>query len=69
MFLQINIVQLELLQANTDGIGDILYIRADFGRNEELFSRYTTLLDGNAKFRFIAVHLGPIQVVVPSFDC
>lgn len=63
--IQINVVQLQFLQARINSRVNIRHIRDDFGRHEKLVTRYTTLFDSSPKLGFGLVYLGAIKMVVP----
>lgn len=66
--LQVNIAELKFLQALINGFGNVFDPIRDFGCDEELFTRDTTLLDGLADLGFIVVHLGTVKVAESSFQ-
>jgi hypothetical protein len=51
-FLQVDVVQLQLLQTSLQRTLDVMHVRlVDLGRNKQLFSRYTTLFDSSSELR------------------
>ena len=60
--LQVDIIELELLQARVKGGGDVGDGIKNFGGDEELFASYAAILDGDAYFLLGSVGLGAINV-------
>ena len=66
---QVNIIQLQFLQAHVDGIWDVFDIFDHFGGDEQFLSSHFTVLDGEAKLTFGIVHLSAINVVKAKLYC
>lgn len=68
LYLQINMVHAQLLQAGFKRGGDISNVGQDFGDNVELLASDAGLLDSGTQLTLGLVHFGAIEVVVAETD-
>ena len=66
--IQVDIVQLQLLEAFINGVGYVRYIGDDFCRHEELGSFNLAFFDSNAHFRLCVVYFGIVKVIIAELD-
>jgi len=67
-YVQVDVVQLEFLQAGLQSTGDVRDITNHFRGHEELAARYTRFFDGRPELGLCLVHLGAIEMVVLKLD-
>lgn len=67
-YVQVDIVQLEFLQAGLQSTGDVRDITNHFRGHEELATRYARFFDGRPELGLCLVHLGAVEMVVLKLD-
>ena len=66
--IQVNVVQLQLLEAFINCVGYVGYVGHDFCRHEEFGSFNLALFDGHAHFRLCVVYFGIVEVIIAKLD-
>lgn len=66
--IQVDIVQLQLLEAFINGVGYVGYVGDDFCRHEELGSLNLAFFNRNAHFRLCVVYFGIVKVIIAKLD-
>lgn len=66
--IQVDIVQLQLLQARLQRVGDVGDVGDDLGRDEELLSGHAGLLQRRPQLRLRLVDFGAVLVVVAQLE-
>ena len=65
---QVDIVQLQLLEAFVNGVGYVRYVGDDFCRHEELGSFNLAFFNGNTHFRLCVVYFSIVKVIIAKLD-
>lgn len=66
--IQVNIVQLQFLEACIDGFGYVGYVGDHFRRYEELRSINFAFFNRNSHFRLCVIYFGIVKVIVAKLN-